>query len=65
MDYISTNFDIDSSSRFLFTARTDTHTDKSQTQLITIPTPQLPAAWSTRHRCVGYQLLQTSDENQP
>ena len=33
MDYISTNFGVDSSSRFPLRAQTVTHTDKKQTQL--------------------------------
>jgi len=49
---MSTNFVVDNSSCFPFTAQTDRQTDrqtKSQTQLITLPTSQLPPEWVTNN----------------
>ena len=43
MYYMSTEFHVDSSSRFLFRAWADKHT-RWQMRLITIPTPRLPPA---------------------
>jgi len=48
LDYISTYFGVDSSSRFPFTAWTDKQTDtRSQTPLITLPTRLSPAYVTT------------------
>jgi len=51
MDYISTNFDVDSSSHFPFEACRDRQTDRqtdrrnSHTELITIPMLRLLPVW--------------------
>jgi len=47
--YISTSFDVDSSSYFPFKAQTDRHTDiHTDAQVIVQPTPRPPPEWVTR-----------------